>query len=224
MLRHRVAVGAGELRRPADAPTVVEAFAAAVDALQFTSKRNSPRPATKNGRRSSKNDSYAERLSTAGSDSTWPKSGLIVASSVRFDATRYFRSPPTVTLDGFVYRLFVIVDALFVTTYGIASSRRGASRSSSPVERAELRDDVRLRLAEQRPAHALVVSIDVAIDREAEDVPASLPVAHLRERNAELGGPAERVDPSSRRPRRRPTRRPRCRRSRSARRSSRRRR
>src|SRR5258705_10279245 len=28
--------------------------------------------------------------------STWPKSGLIVASSFRFDATRYLKSPPTV--------------------------------------------------------------------------------------------------------------------------------
>ncbi len=38
-----------------------------------------PEPSTKNGRRSEKNVSNAERLTTAGSASTWPKSGLTVA-------------------------------------------------------------------------------------------------------------------------------------------------
>ena len=38
-------------------------------------------------------------INTAGSDSTCPKSGLIVASSVRFEATRYLKSPPAVTFE-----------------------------------------------------------------------------------------------------------------------------
>src|SRR5207249_9572144 len=63
-------------------------------AVQFTSNRKMPAPCTKNGRCSLKKVSNAVRLSTAGSASTWPKSGLTVASRVRFDATRYFRSPP----------------------------------------------------------------------------------------------------------------------------------
>src|ERR1041384_7387477 len=52
-----------------------------------------PAPSTKNGRFSSKNVSKAERLTTAGSTSTCPKSGLIVALRVRFDVTRSLGSP-----------------------------------------------------------------------------------------------------------------------------------
>src|SRR5262249_33428064 len=51
-----------------------------------------------------------------------------------------------------------------------------------------------LRLAERGPAHTLGVSIDVAVDREAEGVYAICTVAHLRERNSKLRGPAERID------------------------------
>ena len=54
-----------------------------------------PAPSTKNGRFSSKNVSNADRLTTAGSTSTWPKSGFTVALSVRFDVTRSIASPPT---------------------------------------------------------------------------------------------------------------------------------
>jgi hypothetical protein len=73
--RHGVAVGAGERRRAADAPAVERFSPLQFTALQLTLNRNSPLSATKKGRRSSKNDSYAVRLSTAGSASTWPKSG-----------------------------------------------------------------------------------------------------------------------------------------------------
>src|SRR5205823_13636613 len=45
-------------------------------AVQFTSNRKMPAPCTKNGRCSLKKVSNAVRLSTAGSASTWPKSGL----------------------------------------------------------------------------------------------------------------------------------------------------
>src|SRR5665213_1196181 len=57
-------------------------------------KSNTCEPSMKNVRFSGKKVSNAERLSTAGSTSTWPKSGLIVASSVRFDVRRSFRSSP----------------------------------------------------------------------------------------------------------------------------------
>ena len=52
-------------------------------------------PSTKNGRRSGKKDSNAVRLTTAGSASTCPKSGLAARSSVKFDERPYFRSNPT---------------------------------------------------------------------------------------------------------------------------------
>src|SRR5207237_6097301 len=103
-----------------------------VTALELTSARKRPRPATKNGLRSSKKLSYADRLSTDGSDSTWPKSGLIVASSVTLGAMRYLMSPPAARFCFCAKALLVIVDALLVTTYGIASSLRGFSRSSIP--------------------------------------------------------------------------------------------
>src|ERR1044071_1775735 len=61
-------------------------------------KLNTCEFSTKNGRFSGKKVSNAERLSTAGSTSTWPKSGLIVALSVRFDVTRSRRSRPMLGL------------------------------------------------------------------------------------------------------------------------------
>ena len=58
-------------------------------------KRNVPEPSTKKGRRSGKNVSNASRFTTAGSASTWPKSGLTVPVNVRPGRTAYFRSRPT---------------------------------------------------------------------------------------------------------------------------------
>src|SRR5690348_15771287 len=57
-------------------------------------KSNTWEFSTKNGRFSGKNVSNADRFSTAGSTSTCPKSGLIVALSVRFDVTLSRRSRP----------------------------------------------------------------------------------------------------------------------------------
>src|SRR3990172_3506886 len=51
-------------------------------------------PSTKNGRFSWKKDSTSERLITAGSTSTWPKSGLIVAFNVRLLPNPAWRSAP----------------------------------------------------------------------------------------------------------------------------------
>jgi hypothetical protein len=49
----------------------------------------------KNGRRSGKNVSNTPRFTTAGSTSTWPKSGFIVADRVRLVVSRYVMSRPT---------------------------------------------------------------------------------------------------------------------------------
>jgi hypothetical protein len=51
-------------------------------------------PVTKNGRFSGKAVSNSPRLTTAGSTSTWPKSGLIVASTTKLDVTPYLTSTP----------------------------------------------------------------------------------------------------------------------------------
>src|SRR6266852_5831558 len=55
-----------------------------------------PAPSTKKGRFSSKNVSNADRFTTAGSTSTWPKSGLTVALSVKLDVTRSVAPDPAV--------------------------------------------------------------------------------------------------------------------------------
>ena len=62
------------------------------------------------------------------------------------------------------------------------------------VQGAQLRHEIRLGLAEHRPAHPFSVSINVPVDGEAERMRLLLAVAHLRERNAELGRPPQRVD------------------------------
>ncbi len=51
-------------------------------------------PSMKNGRFSSKYVSKTDRLTTAGSTSTWPKSGLTVASMVMLLLRPHFRSRP----------------------------------------------------------------------------------------------------------------------------------
>ena len=56
--------------------------------------RNISARSMKNGRFSSKKVSKAVRLTTAGSTSTWPKSGLTVAFSVRLFVRPYLRSSP----------------------------------------------------------------------------------------------------------------------------------
>lgn len=55
---------------------------------QFTLKAKVPFPSTKKGRRSPKKVSKAPRLSSEGSASTWPKSGLMVALRKMFEASR----------------------------------------------------------------------------------------------------------------------------------------
>src|SRR6266566_4394279 len=95
-----------------------------------------PAPSTKNGRFSSKKVSNAERFTTAGSTSTWPKSGLTVALSVRLDVTRSIASPPTRPSSAWGSKK----GSLWLpgtlderpTTYGATSARPGGCRITRP--------------------------------------------------------------------------------------------
>jgi hypothetical protein len=106
---------------------------------QFVLKLKMPAPSRKKGRRSSKKLSNAVRLSCAGSASTWPKSGLIVASSVRLEDRPYLRSTPAVSLFGWSYRASPPLRpgpksrvSFFTTVYGSSSRRRGDGRRPMP--------------------------------------------------------------------------------------------
>src|SRR5689334_4552803 len=92
---------------------------------QFVLKEKIPDPSKKKGRRSSKNDSKADKFNTAGSASTWPKSGLIVALTVRFDESPYLRSAPAANDCGCFHELPEGRVSFFVTTYGATSSLLG---------------------------------------------------------------------------------------------------
>src|SRR3954470_19507776 len=105
--------------------------------LQATSKLETPAPRPKNGRRSEKNVSKAERLTTAGSASTWPKSGLTVPVSVRPGFTAYLKSTPSEP-SGSVVLINELPgsDGWVVTsptTYGTTSRRFGDRSRCSPV-------------------------------------------------------------------------------------------
>src|SRR5687767_14395640 len=95
-----------------------------------------PEPSTKNGRRSAKNVSNAPRLTTAGSASTWPKSGLIVPVSVR-PPIRYLRSRPAATLPSGDDRSGLPgatgADVIDDERYGSNSSRFAADGKARPV-------------------------------------------------------------------------------------------
>src|SRR5512141_1690513 len=92
-----------------------------------------PDPSRKKGRRSSKNCSKADKFNTAGSASTWPKSGLIVALSVRFDESPYLRSAPADMDCGWLQELPDGRVSFLVTTYGASSRRLGRPSPLMPV-------------------------------------------------------------------------------------------
>src|SRR5262245_20117085 len=91
----------------------------------------------KNGRFSEKNVSNALRLTTAGSASTCPKSGLTVAVRLSAGVTAYLRSTPTlapasgVRSNGLPASTGIV--ATSPTTYGASSSRFDALPSVTPV-------------------------------------------------------------------------------------------
>src|SRR6266571_3360349 len=94
-----------------------------------------PEPSTKNGRRSEKNVSNADRLTTAGSASTCPKSGLIVDVSVSPDVSAYLKSTPMAASgDDRLSSGLPAVGCLvrFATVYGTSSRRFGGAVITSP--------------------------------------------------------------------------------------------
>ena len=86
-------------RRPADASRIkrIHVLRVVAEVACVIRESNTCAPSMKKGRFSGKNVSKAERLSTAGSTSTCPKSGFNVASSVRADVSRSLRSSPART-------------------------------------------------------------------------------------------------------------------------------
>src|SRR5687768_171184 len=96
-----------------------------------------PEPSTKKGRRSWKNVSNAPRFTTAGSASTWPKSGLTVAVNVNAGVTAYFRSTPIDAPGSVVFCSGLPSSGGTVATcdtaYGTSSSRFGVRLAVRPV-------------------------------------------------------------------------------------------
>ena len=129
-----------------------------------------PVPSRKKGRCSARNVSKAVRLSCAGSASTWPKSGLTVASSVRLEVSPYFRSPPMVCFCALPKPL----DWGTVTFFGDDVGRNlQAVRRAEPAksgELAELGRDAAHRSAKERPAVTLGGTHDISNDHQAERV------------------------------------------------------
>ena len=162
---------------------------------QFTVKVNSPFPSTKKGRFSSKKVSNAVRLSSEGSASTCPKSGFTVALSTRFEAGRYLRSPPAVTLFSRVSPPAPRSGTLLVTTYGVTSACPGEAQAGEAGELAELGRQAAVGDPVQRPGDGRGVALDHPPDQETEG-PAGLGgVVELGERDTVLRGPPQRVDP-----------------------------
>src|SRR4051812_19646378 len=89
----------------------------------------------KNGRRSLKNVSNAVRLTTAGSASTWPKSGLTVEVNVNPGVRAYFMSRPTAASPALADNSGLSPGRWRVrlaTVYGTSSSFFGDARIARP--------------------------------------------------------------------------------------------
>ena len=161
-------------------------------------KSNTCAPSTKNGRFSGKNVSNAERLSTAGSTSTCPKSGLNVASSVRFDVTRSRRSSPA----RIVGRPCVsngVAGAVgkrrrFRAGVGHQLEVRRGRRNAQSLEMAEARRPARFVLVPERPIVFLVAPLDEATHLQPPRLHRVAREAELAVRNADLRRPAIGVD------------------------------
>src|SRR5438067_3860196 len=90
----------------------------------------------KNGRRSEKNVSKADRLTTAGSASTCPKSGFTVPVNVKPVVRPYFTSSPNAPsgVDGLTSGLPLAGWRVSCDTmYGSSSSRLGVVRLDNPA-------------------------------------------------------------------------------------------
>ena len=125
----------------------------------------SPEPSTKNGRRSEKNVSNADRFTSAGSASTWPKSGLTVPVSVSPGRSAYFRSTPTVASGSarFDKRIAGLdrlgLDVAADVRHDLETLRR--SIEPQPGQLAERRHVAVRALRQQRPGRRLVQPADL---------------------------------------------------------------
>ncbi len=162
--------------------------------LQSMLKRNVPDPSTKNGRRSGKNVSNASRLTTAGSASTWPKSGFAVAVSVRPGVTAYFMSSPSAApgsmglLSGLPASSGCVRRS--ATVYGSNSNFFGAPAIFKPRISPNCETNPLALRDSKRPAHRLRKTADLTNHREAHRAAGERVEPQLRERNLELGAPA----------------------------------
>src|SRR6266550_1536826 len=137
-------------------------------------------PSTKNGRRSWRNCSTVVRLTNAGSDSTWPKSGFTAASSVRFDVTPYFTSSPA--------------PPKYECPRSNGLPKTGRSYVPQTHQMAEARGVSGLGFPLERPLAALVLAEHPAEEVYAPHLVARLGEPQLRERDPHLNDPAQRID------------------------------
>ena len=174
-----------------------------------------PAPSTKNGRRSEKNVSKPLRFTTAGSASTWPKSGLTVAVSVTPGRSAYFRSAPTVRL--LIARRHERIAGLGRLRVHLPDDirhelqplRRLAQLQAREI--AEVRHEAVRALRDERPGVGLVEPADLADRRRSRTWRCRKDGSAA----ARTGSGTPRASRPCRARRRRPTRRPsRCRRCR----------
>ena len=111
------------------------------------SNRKMPAPSTKNGRRSEKNVSNADRLTTAGSASTWPKSGLTVAGEREARLERVLEIDADVAPDRFasLQRVAVLRPAASSRRRRRTAPARGASATGRAAGRSARRTTTRSR-------------------------------------------------------------------------------
>src|ERR1051325_4459721 len=132
----------------------------------------------KNGRFSGKKVSKAVRFTTAGSTSTCPKSGLKVASRVRFEVSRYLRSAPA----------RASVECWRENGSG-GDPPAGVVAGPQPFDVPEPRGASGLGLPPERPHRERVEAVLVAPHLPAPGLHRVAREAELREGDPELRGP-----------------------------------
>ena len=155
---------------------------------------NSCAPSRKNGRFSGKRVSNAVRFTSAGSASTWPKSGLIAVSSVRFGPSPILTSAPTRPSQvlAVVERIAEIAIAVDGRSAGDVRQRLDAARRNDAVDAADITEARRPGAhgaRNQDPVVGFVQRRPEAIEVQAPGLLGSRVEAQLRERNPQLGGP-----------------------------------
>ena len=123
-------------------------------------------PSTKNGRFSGKKVSKSVRFTTAGSTSTWPKSGLTVASRAKLLPTLRRRSRPTLpkARGAVEERVARIGGPGLGAARGVGheDERRARLHPADAGELGHARGEAALGLRHERQPVALVLALDVA--------------------------------------------------------------